>query len=132
MSIYALTPFAKADIFDIWCYIAEDSEDAANRVEQAIYEACAFVAEAPLRGHSRRDLTTRSHRFWTVTRYPNYSVVYRPEPPPSGRRGSAREEKYTAYPETAMMTSLPEISGGISLPLANGYPHNHLSGPRRG
>lgn len=63
MSIYALAPLAKADIFDIWCYIAEDSEDAANRVEQAIYEACAFVAEAPLRGHSRRDLTTRSLRF---------------------------------------------------------------------
>jgi len=82
MSIYALAPLAKADIFDIWCYIAEDSEDAANRVEQAIYEACAFVAEAPLRGHSRRDLTTRSLRFWTVTRYPNYSVVYRPETAP--------------------------------------------------
>ena len=80
MSIYALAPLAKADIFDIWCYIAEDSEDAANRVEQAIYEACAFVAEAPLRGHSRRDLTTRSLRFRTVTRYPNYSVVYQTAP----------------------------------------------------
>jgi antitoxin ParD1/3/4 len=82
MSVYALTPLAKADIFEIWCYVAEDSEDAANRVEQAIYEACAFVAEAPLRGHSRRDLTTRSLRFWTVTRYPNYSIVYRPETAP--------------------------------------------------
>ena len=46
MSVYALTPLAKADIFDIWSYIAEDSEDAANRVERAIYDACAFVAEA--------------------------------------------------------------------------------------
>ena len=77
-SAYALTPFAKADIFDIWSYIAEDSEDTANRVEQSIYEACAFVAEAPLRGHSRPDLTTRSLRFWTLTRYPNYAIVYRP------------------------------------------------------
>jgi plasmid stabilization system protein ParE len=33
MSAYALTPFAKADIFDIWSYIASDSEDAADRVE---------------------------------------------------------------------------------------------------
>ena len=47
MSGYALTPLAKADIFDIWSYIAEDNEDAATRVEQAIYDACAFVAEAP-------------------------------------------------------------------------------------
>jgi len=58
MSAYALTPHAEADIFNIWSYIAEDSESAADRVEQAIYDACAFVAEAPLRGHSRPDLTT--------------------------------------------------------------------------
>jgi antitoxin ParD1/3/4 len=77
MSDYALTPFAKADIFDIWSYIASDSEDAADRVEQAIYDACAFVAESPMRGHSRVDLTTRPLRFWTLRRYPNYTVVYR-------------------------------------------------------
>jgi len=82
MSVYALTPLAKADIFDIWSYIAEDSEETANRVEQAIYDACAFVAEAPMRGHSRSDLTGRPLRFWTLTRYPNYTVVYRPETSP--------------------------------------------------
>ena len=65
MSVYALTPLAKADIFDIWCYIADDSEDAADRLERAIYDACAFVAEAPLRGHSRSGLTSRSFGFWT-------------------------------------------------------------------
>ncbi len=78
MSEYALTPLAKADIFNIWSYIAEDSEDAAGRVEQAIYDACAFVAEAPSRGHSRPYLTARPLRFWTLTRYPNYTVVYWP------------------------------------------------------
>ena len=76
MSAYALTPLAKADVFQIWSHIAEDSESAADRVEQAIYDACAFVADAPLRGHSRPDLTTRSLRFWTLTRYPNYTIVY--------------------------------------------------------
>jgi plasmid stabilization system protein ParE len=78
MSADVLTPLAKADIFNIWCYISDDSEDDADRVEQAIYDACAFVAEAPMRGHSRPDLTSRSLRFWTLTRYPNYAVVYRP------------------------------------------------------
>lgn len=82
MSVYFLTPLAKADIFDIWSYIADDSEDAANRVEHAIYDACAFVADAPMRGHLRSDITTRSLRFWTLTRYPNYTVVYRPEMAP--------------------------------------------------
>jgi hypothetical protein len=28
MSVHVRTPLAKADIFDIWSYIAEDSEDA--------------------------------------------------------------------------------------------------------
>lgn len=44
MSAYALTPFAKADIFDIWSYIASDSEDVADLVEQANYAACAARA----------------------------------------------------------------------------------------
>ena len=82
MSAYAFTALARADVFDIWSYIAENNEDAADRVEQAIYDACAFVAEAPLRGHFRADLTTRSLRFWTLTRYPNYTIVYRPETVP--------------------------------------------------
>lgn len=82
MSAYALTPLAKADIFDIWGYIAENSEDAANRVEQAIYNACALLAEGPLRGHARPDLTPRPLRFWTLNRYPNYTIVYRPDTAP--------------------------------------------------
>jgi plasmid stabilization system protein ParE len=82
MSLYVLTPLANADIFDIWSYIAEDSEDTADRVEQAIYAACISAAESPLLGHLRPDITTRSLRFWTLTRYPNYSLVYRPETVP--------------------------------------------------
>jgi plasmid stabilization system protein ParE len=82
MNDYVLTPLARMDIFDIWAYIAQDNEDAANRVEQAIYEACAFVAESPMRGHSRTDLTVRHLRFWTLNRFPNYAIVYRPETAP--------------------------------------------------
>jgi antitoxin ParD1/3/4 len=79
MSGYFLTPLAKADIFSIWTHIAKDNEPA---VEQAIWNACAFVAEAPMRGHSRADLTARPLRFWTVMPYPNYILVYRPETTP--------------------------------------------------
>ena len=82
MSGYVLTPRAKAEIFDIWAYIADHNQDAADRVEQAIFDACAFLAEAPVRGHSRPDLTSRPLRFWTLSRYPNYVIVYRPEKPP--------------------------------------------------
>ena len=82
MSLYVLTALAKADIFEIWSYIAEGSEEAADRVERAIFDACAFIAEAPMRGHVRPSLTARSLCFWTLTRYPNYIVVYRPETNP--------------------------------------------------
>jgi plasmid stabilization system protein ParE len=30
MRAYALTPLAKADIFDIWAYVADDNDDAAD------------------------------------------------------------------------------------------------------
>jgi len=82
MSDYALTALAKTDIFQIWSYIAEHNENAANRVEHTIYDACAFLADSPLRGHLRPDLTPRPVRFWTITRYPNYMIVYRPDAMP--------------------------------------------------
>jgi plasmid stabilization system protein ParE len=82
MSAFRLTPLAKADIFDIWSYIAEDSEDAADKVERAIFEACESAAKTPLGGHSRPDLTARRLRFWTLSKYPSYSVVYRPDTAP--------------------------------------------------
>jgi plasmid stabilization system protein ParE len=47
MSGYAFTPLAKADVFAIWSYIAENSEDAANRVEQAIYDTARLLPRPP-------------------------------------------------------------------------------------
>jgi plasmid stabilization system protein ParE len=54
MSVYALKPLAKADIFDIWSYVTGDNQDAADRVEQAIYDGCAFVAVLMSREFCRR------------------------------------------------------------------------------
>jgi plasmid stabilization system protein ParE len=34
MSSYVLTPRAKADTFNIWAYIADHNQDAADLVEQ--------------------------------------------------------------------------------------------------
>lgn len=82
MTSYVLTPLAKADIYSIWSHIAGNSEGVADRVEQAIYDACAFVGAEPMRGHARADLTNRPLRFWTLTQYPNYALAYRPETAP--------------------------------------------------
>jgi plasmid stabilization system protein ParE len=48
MSRYVLTPLAKADIFDIWTYIAEHNQDAAEKYpahsETALARACKATA----------------------------------------------------------------------------------------
>ena len=82
MSSYQFTPQAADDLFEIWSYIARDTVEAANRVEEAIYKACSWLAEGSLRGHAREDLTTHPLRFWTVQPYPNYIIVYDPNTNP--------------------------------------------------
>jgi plasmid stabilization system protein ParE len=47
MNGYVLTPLAKGDTFDFWSYIAEDNEESADRLEQAIYDECEFNADSP-------------------------------------------------------------------------------------
>jgi len=41
MRVYALTPVAKADIFEIWSYIANDSEAQARPFSFRPYEPLA-------------------------------------------------------------------------------------------
>jgi plasmid stabilization system protein ParE len=82
MSAYALTPLAKSDILEIWSYIAAENVGVADRVEQAIFDACEFLAGSSRRGHFRRDITPLPLCFWTLTRYPNYTIVYRPKTAP--------------------------------------------------
>lgn len=79
MSRYELTRSALADIDELWTYIAEDNVEAADRVSSAILDACEFLAEQPLIGHTREDLTPRPVLFWTSGRY---LIVYRPETEP--------------------------------------------------
>ena len=82
MSSYQFTPQAVADLFDIWSFIARDNSTAADRVENAVFRACDFLAEAPLAGRMRKELTPLPVRFWVVQPYPNYLIVYDPEKKP--------------------------------------------------
>jgi plasmid stabilization system protein ParE len=58
MSKYQLTPQAVNDLFDIWSFIAADNPAAADRVEEQLFRACAFLADSPHAGHIRTDLTS--------------------------------------------------------------------------
>jgi plasmid stabilization system protein ParE len=82
VSGYRLTPSAENDLFEIWCFIAQDSTDAANRVEEAIYDACRLLARSPRAGQERPDLTRRALRFWTVSPFKKYVVIYDPDTRP--------------------------------------------------
>lgn len=76
------TPQAVEDLDDIWWFIAEDSHDSADLVEAEIVASCRRLAKHPLMGVKRKDITRLPVRFWTVTRFPNYVVVYRAETNP--------------------------------------------------
>jgi len=82
MTKYKFTPQAITDLFDIWSFIAGDNPAAADRVEEAVFNACDFLADSPLAGRIRTDLTPLPVRFWVLQPYPHYLVVYDPEKQP--------------------------------------------------
>jgi antitoxin ParD1/3/4 len=82
MSKYQFTPQAVADLFEVWSFIAQDNPTAADRVEEAVYRACDFLADSPLVGRIRKELTPLPVRFWVVQPYLNYIIVYDPEKKP--------------------------------------------------
>jgi plasmid stabilization system protein ParE len=53
MNSYQFTPQAVDDLFGIWSFIAKDNPSAADRVEDAIFRACDFLADSPLAGRIR-------------------------------------------------------------------------------
>jgi plasmid stabilization system protein ParE len=79
---FEFTPQATEDLDAIWWFIAKDNLDAANRVETEIVSSCRRLARYPLMGSRRQDVTPVPVRFWTVARFPNYVIVYRPETVP--------------------------------------------------
>jgi len=82
MSSYQFTPQALGDLLDIWSFIAQANPTAADRVEGAIFGACNFLADSPLAGRIRKELTALPVRFWVVQPYSNYLIVYDPERKP--------------------------------------------------
>lgn len=72
---YRISPRADADIDEIWTFIAQDDQRAADRVEQALHEAMEQLARMPGLGHRRSDASER-YRFWRVG---NYLIAYRLE-----------------------------------------------------
>jgi plasmid stabilization system protein ParE len=79
---FQLTTQATEDLDAIWWIIPEENRDAAERVETEILTTCRRLARHPRMGINRQDITLPPVRFWTITKFPNYVIVYRPETVP--------------------------------------------------
>ncbi|HMD31905.1 MAG TPA: type II toxin-antitoxin system RelE/ParE family toxin [Candidatus Acidoferrales bacterium] len=75
MSSFRLSLEAARDITEIFDYIAQDSEKAAERVRVGLLEAMRDLARMPGMGHRREDLTSRAVLFWPMGAY---QVIYKP------------------------------------------------------
>lgn len=65
---------AELDLLEIWHFIAEDSENAADRFLNLIGEKCELLAEFPKMGRLREELAPGLRSF-PVKRY---VIFYRP------------------------------------------------------
>jgi len=79
---FQFTAQATKDLDAIWWFIAEHSRDAADRVEMEIVATCRRLAKHPLMGTKRQDITLRPVRFWTLPKFSNYVIVYKPDTAP--------------------------------------------------
>jgi plasmid stabilization system protein ParE len=82
MMSYRLSYEAFEDLAEIWNYVSADSIAAADRIEEAIFNACESIASLPLSGVVRRDLTARPVRFRLLLPYRTHWVIYNPESNP--------------------------------------------------
>lgn len=72
---YFLSPAAEQDIDEIITYIAKESSKAALKLLDTLYEAMDKLAENPMLGHSREDLTDKPVRFWPFKWH--YLIIYK-------------------------------------------------------
>lgn len=75
MKEYFLSQIAEQDVDEIISYIAQENPKAAFKFLDALYETMNLLAENPLMGHKREDLTYHPVRFWTFKWH--YLIVYK-------------------------------------------------------
>ncbi|VEP17193.1 Plasmid stabilization protein [Hyella patelloides LEGE 07179] len=69
-----LSPQAQEDLIEIWSYIAQFSEEAADRIIDTIYQKADLLAQSPYMGKERSELHP-SLRSFVIEKY---VLFYRP------------------------------------------------------
>lgn len=81
MRDFVFSPEARLDLIHIQDFIAQDNPFAAATVIDEIFDAFELLADHPMAGHKREDLTIRDVRFWNVH---SYLIIYDPHTSPIG------------------------------------------------
>lgn len=76
---FLLSAQAAHNLTDIYEYLAERNLQAAEKIRLEIWQAIQKIADMPLIGHSRRDLTSQPVLFWNVR---NFLIIYLPDSRP--------------------------------------------------
>ena len=76
-----LTPQAVEDLDEIWWYSERQSRRSPPRAARDFCHL-PLAGQHPRMGHKRQDITPPPVRFWSVARFSNYVIVYRPETAP--------------------------------------------------
>jgi len=71
---YRVSDAARADLEEIWFYIAQDNPDAADKLIRALVSRFVTLASMPLMGRQREELSSNLRSF-PVGRY---VIFYRP------------------------------------------------------
>ena len=76
---YLVSPEADSDIFAIWRWIAKDSVELVDRVDNELHDVFEALARMPRLGRRREDLTLRPVLFFPLY---SYLIVYQPNVDP--------------------------------------------------
>lgn len=76
---FLLTSQATDDLMAVQDYIAQDDPAAAARVIDKCFSCFSLLADTPLIGHRREDITSAQVRFWSIY---SYLIVYDPHTHP--------------------------------------------------
>lgn len=80
MSVVIRKPRAQRDLVGHFAYVGERNPEAAERFLEAVEKALDQLAQFPLMGRRWGSPSPRLQdvRFWTVPRFKNYRIFYRP------------------------------------------------------
>ena len=77
MAKFILSEQSVTDVDVVHAHICADNPEAADRVEEAIFDGFDLLASNPALGRRREFRRHQNIRSWVVTEFTNYLIFYR-------------------------------------------------------